>query len=196
MEIRGSARHPRNSRAIQMVGRTGVATKSGAFVALGLIVLMTFLILWSEPGVEAQIITTEREQVTLASVQVGDSTVSVIIAYQGDSALLTAAIPGSGGKSRYIPLMGSTYRGLPSFQLDVLSSTANDEIWLRLSQPRSEVLAHYRLGGDTALTQFGRIQLLATPFPEYLSGGPLPFPREGLNVARLRASIFHYDDDG
>ena|GEM_PF-5245377 len=136
----------------------------------------------------------EREQTTLASVQVGDYTISVMIAYQGDSALLMAVVPGSDGNPRYIPLMVSTYRGLPSFQLDMLSPDANDEIRIRMSKPRNEVLAHYRFGSATALTQFGPLKLLETPFPEYLSGGPVPFPKEGSNALRLRASFFHYDD--
>ena len=84
-------------------------------------------------------------------------------------------------------------RGISSFQLDVLSPVANDEIWIRMSKPRSEVLAYYRFGSDTALTQFGQIKLLETPFPEHLSGGPLPFPKERSD-AQLRASFFHYDN--
>lgn len=170
--------------------RTSVIARFAVLIALALILP----VLWSELRVEAQIVIAEPEQATLASVQVGDYTVSVMIAYQGDSALLMSAVPGSDGNPRYIPLMGSTYRGVPSFQLDVLSPDANDEIWIRMSKPRSEVLAHYRFGSETALTQFGRVKLLETPFPEHLSGGPIAFPKEGSDTPRLRASFFHYDD--
>lgn len=167
-----------------------MVARFAAFIVLSI----AFLVLWSEPHVEAQIVIAEREQATLVSVQVGDYTVSVMIAYQGDSARLMAAVPGSDGNPRYIPLMGSTYRGRPSFQLDVLSPDANDEIWIRMSKPRSEVLAHYCFGAETALTQFGRVKLLETLFPEHLSGGPVAFPKEGSDAPRLRASLFHYDD--
>lgn len=173
-----------------MVVRTSAFARFGALIALGL----ALLVLWSEPRVEAQVVIAEREQATLASVHVGDHTVSVMIAYQVDSALVMAAVPGSDGNPRYIPLIGSTYRGVPSFQLDVLSPDANDEIWIRMSKPQSEVLAHYRFGSETALTQFGRVKLLETPFPEHLSGGPVAFPKEGSDATRLRASFFYYDD--
>jgi len=167
-----------------------VIARFAALIALGLALLVP----WSEPRVEAQLVITEREQTTLASVQVGDYRVSMMIAYEGGSALLMAAVSGSDGNPRYIPLMVSTYRGMPSFQLDVLSPDANGEIRIRMSKPRSEVLAHYRFGSATALTRFGPLKLLGTPFPKYLNGGPVPFPKEGSNALRLRASFFHYDD--
>lgn len=166
------------------------AMERTVFAAFGL----ALLVLWSEPCVEAQVVIAEREQAMLGSVWVGDRAVSVMIAYQADSALLAAAVPGSDGSPRYIPLIGSTYRGVPSFQLDVLSSDSNDEMWIRMSGPRSEVLAQYRFGAETALTQFGRVQLLETLFPRHLSGGPVPFPQEGADASRLRASFYHYDD--
>lgn len=169
--------------------RANTMERIGVFAALGL----ALLVLWFEPHVEAQVVVTEREQATLGSVRVGVHTVSVIIAYQTDSALLAAAVPGSDGELRYIPLIGSTYRGVPSFRLDVLSPDSSDEMWIRMSGKRNETLAYYRFGADTALTQFGRVKLLATPFPEHLSGGPVPFPKEGSDTSRLRASFYHYD---
>ena len=170
--------------------RTSAIEKFGAFIALGL----ALIVLWSGARVEAQVVIAEREQETLGSVQVGDHTVSVKIAYQADSALLVAVVPGSEGNPRYIPLIGSTYRGVSSFQIDVLSPDSSNEIWIRMSWPRREVLAHYRLGSETALTQFGQVKLLETPFPQHLSGGPVAFPKEGLDAPRVRASFFHYDD--
>lgn len=170
--------------------RANTMDRIGVFAALGL----ALLVLWSEPRVEAQVVVAEREQATLGSVRVGDRTVSVMIAYQADSALLAAAVPGGDGNLRYIPLIGSTYRGVSSFRLDVLSPDSSDEMWIRMSGPRSEVLAYYRFGTETALTHFGRIKLLETLFPEHLSGGPVPFPKKGLDASRLRASFYHYDN--
>ena len=170
--------------------RANTMKRIGVFAALGLVLL----VLWSEPRLEAQAVVAEREQVTLGSVRVGDRMVSVMIAYQADSALLVAAVPGSDGNPRYSPLIGSTYRGVHSFRLDVLSPHSSDEMWIRTSEPRSEVLAYYHFGAETALTQFGRIKLLETPFPEHLSGGPVPFPKEDPNASQLRASFYHYDD--
>jgi len=106
----------------------------------------------------------------LGSVQVGEYTVSVMIAYQADSALPMISVPASDGNRQYIPLIGSAYRGIFPFQLDVLSPDVSNEIWIRMSKPRNEMLAHYRFGSETALTPFGRAKLLETPFPQYLSG--------------------------
>lgn len=170
--------------------RANAIEKIGVVTALGL----ALLVLWYEPRVEAQSLVAEREQAALGSVQIGDRTVSVIIAYQADSALLEAVVPGNDGTPKYIPIIGSTYRGVPSFRLDVLSPDSSDEIQIRMSEPRSEVLAHYRFGTEAALTQFGRVKLLETPYPDHLSGGPLPFPKEGSDAFRPRASFYHYDD--
>jgi hypothetical protein len=170
--------------------RVNPMEKIGAFAVVG----FALIVLWYEPRVEAQVFVADREQATLGSVRVGDRTVSVMIAYQADSALLVAAVSGGDGNPRYIPLIGSTYRGVHSFRLDVLSPDSSDEMWIRMSGPRSEVLAYYRFGAETALTQFGRVKLLETPFPEHLSGGPVPFPKEGPDASQLRASFYHYDD--
>lgn len=170
--------------------RVNAMERIGVFAVLGL----ALLVLWSEMRVEAQAVVAERKQATLGSVWVGDHKVSVVIAYQADSALLAAVVPGNDSNPRYIPLIGSTYRGVPSFRLDVLSPNSGNEMWIRMSRPRSEVLAHYRFGAETALTQFGRVKLLETLFPKHLSGGPVPFPKEGADAALLRASFYHYDD--
>ncbi len=169
--------------------RASVTERFGTFIMLG-----ALIILWPDLRVEAQVVIAEHEQETLGSVQVGNYAVLVKIAYQSDSALLAVAVPGSDGSSRYIPLIGSTYRGVSSFQLDLLSPDFNDEIWVWTSWPQRELLAYYRFGSETALTRFGRVKLLEMPFPQYLSGAPVRFPKEGAEIPRLRASFFHYDD--
>ncbi len=161
----------------------------GVFALLG----FALLALCSELRVEAQTVVAARKQATLGSVWIGDHEVSVMIAYQTDSALIAAAIPENEGKPRYIPLMGLTYRGVPSLQLDVLSSSSNDVMWIRMSGAQNELLAHYRFGDETALTRFGRIKLLKTLFPKHLGGGPVPFPKEGADTPLLRARFYHYD---
>ncbi len=190
LELWNDARRSSGRNREEVVVRLSTLQRGGAFVVLGL----ALLALWSKPRVEAQVVVAEREQATLGSVHVGKRSVSVMIAYQADSALLVVAVPGSSGNQRYIPLIASTYRGVPSFRLDLLSPDSNDEMRIRMSGPQQEVLAHYRFGEETALTQFGRVQLLETPFPEHLSGGPVPFPKEGSDVSRLRATFYHYDD--
>ena len=170
--------------SVKAMERIGVVT----------IMALALLALWSELCVEAQVVVAERKQAALGSVWIGDHEVSVMIAYQADSALLAAAVPGSEGSPRFIPLMGLTYRGVPSIQLDVLSPNSSDEMWIRMSGSQSEVLAHYRFGDETALTQFGCVKLLETLFPKHLSGGPVRFPKEGSEVSLLRASFYHYDD--
>lgn len=189
LEIRNDACHSKDRCGEEVVMRANAMKRIGVFAVLAL------LVLWSALRVEAQVVLAEREQVTLGSVRVGDHTVSLMIAYQADSALLVAAVPGSDGNPRYIPLIGSTYRGVHSFRLDVLSPDPSDDIWIRMSGPRSEVLAYYHFGAETALTQFGRVKLLETPFPEHLSGGPVPFPKEDPDASQLRASFYHYDDE-
>jgi len=154
---------------------------------------LTIIVMYSSACANAQVVTADQEQRTLGTVVVGNHPISVSIAYQADSALLTASIPGTDGKPKYIPLLGSTYRGISSFQLDVLSTSANDEIWIQMAKPRSEVLAHYRFGANTALTPFGSLELLNTPFPDHISGGPVAFPKQDSNTTQLRASFFHYD---
>ncbi len=158
--------------------------------------LLTLIVLSLVISIEAHsfIFTAEPEQKTLGSTQVGKHTVAMKIAYEADSALLIASVPGSDGSQKYIPLIASTYRGIPPFQIDVLSPDTNNEIWFKMSKPRNEILAHYRFGSETALTPFGHTKLLETPFPQYLNGSPIVFPKEGWDTTRLRASFFHYDD--
>ena len=71
--------------------RVNAMERIGVFAVLGLVLL----VLWSEMRVEAQVVVAERKQATLGSVWVGDHKVSLVIAYQADSALLAAVVPGS-----------------------------------------------------------------------------------------------------
>lgn len=164
--------------------------KIGVVVILGL----ALLAVWPHPRVGAQVAVAEQKIDTLGSIWIGDHKIVVMIAYQADSALLAAAVPGKHDTLQYIPLMGLTYRGVPSFQLDILSPNSAAEVWIRMSGSQSDVLAHYRFGEKTALTRFGRVKLLDTLFPKHLSGGPLQFPKAEPNVLLLRASFYHYDD--
>lgn len=113
----------------------------------------------------------------LKSAQIDDVSVKLLIAYSGDSAILAFSVAKSGGRERYVPIFGSTYRGIPAVTLKIIVSKLKDQMWVQSSWPDSTVLAYYRLGADTAITPFGTMSLLDTPFPEFLSGGPVEFPQ-------------------
>jgi len=149
------------------------------------------------PGLAAgqAVIEGDRSVRDLGSVQVDDASVRLLIAYSGDSALLELAVAKSGGPERYIPMFGSTYRGIPSVTLNVIVSKSKDQLWVQSSWPDSTVLAYYRLGADTATTPFGTMGLLDTPFPKLLSGGPQGFPQFDPSGVWTLASFYHPGDE-
>jgi hypothetical protein len=130
----------------------------------------------------------------LGSVQVDDASIRFLIAYSRDSALLAFSVAKSGGRERYVPLFGSTYRGVPKVTLNAIVSKSKDQLWIQSSWPDNEILAYYRLGGDTATTPFGTMSLLDTPFPEFLSGGPVGFPPFDPGGVQTLASFHHPGD--
>ena len=136
----------------------------------------------------------DRTVLHLRSAQIDDVSIKFLIAYSGDSAILEFSVAKSGGRERYVPLFGSTYRGIPAVTLKVIVSKLKDEMWVQSSWPDSAVLAYYRLGADTATTPFGTMGLLDTPFPKFLSGGPEGFPQfDPSNVWTLVS--FYYPGD-
>jgi hypothetical protein len=135
----------------------------------------------------------DRSVRDLGSVQVDDVSVKFLIAYSGDSALLAFSVTKSGGRERYVPMFGSTYRGIPKVTLIVIVSKSKDQMWVQSSWPDNEILAYYGLGADTATTPFGRIGLLDTPFPEFLSGGPVGFPRFDPSDVQVLATFYYQD---
>jgi len=144
----------------------------------------------------AQIVTEgDRAVRDLGSVQVGDASVKLLIAYSGDSALLEFSVAKDAGRERYVPMFGSTYRGIPEVTLKVIVSKSGDQLWVQSSWPDNAVLAYYRLGADTATTPFGTMGLLETPFPNVLSGGPQGFPQFDPGGVWTLAS-FYYPGDG
>lgn len=126
----------------------------------------------------------------LGSVQVDQTTVKILIAYSADAAILELALPGAAGET-YAPLFASTYRGIPSVNLDVYVSGAGDQIWVQSSWPDAPVLAYHLLGSDSAITSFGETALLETAFPETLSGGAVAFPVPDPQSVRKLASFYH-----
>lgn len=134
----------------------------------------------------------EHAQQILGSVQVDQTPVTFLIAYSADAAILEMALP-LGGADRYAPLFASTYRGIPAVGLDVYVSDAKDEIWVRSSWPDAQVLAYHHLGSDTAITPFGQMALLHSPFPDTLNGGPIAFPQMDPQRTQKAASFHIYD---
>ena len=101
----------------------------------------------------------------------------LLIVCSGDSALLEFSVTDGGSPEKYVPMFGSTYRGIPAVDLDVLVSKSEEEVWIRSSWPGSEVLAYHRFGTQTAITPYGEKELLDSSFPPVLSGGPVLFPQ-------------------
>lgn len=140
------------------------------------VILACLIVVLCRP-VGAQMVMEEDEmQHTLGSVQVGSHTVGFVIAYAGDAAILDLFVRDAHGLTRYAPLFASTYRGVPSVDLDIYVSASKEELWVRSSWSGSEVLAYHRLGTDTAMTGFGENVLIDTPMVDELSGGPRPYP--------------------
>ena len=126
---------------------------------------------------EGQAVIEDKIVTDLGSAQVDDQSLKLLIAYNSDSAILELSIAKSGGPQRYIPMFGSTYRGIPAVTLNIIISQSKDQLWVQSSWPDQPTLAYYRLGADTAITPFGTQGLLDTPFPPFLTGEPLGFPK-------------------
>jgi hypothetical protein len=136
----------------------------------------------------------DRSVFDLGSVQIDDLSVKFLIAYGSDSALLEFSVARGGGRERYVPMFGSTYRGIPEISLKVVVSKSKDQLWVQSSWPDSDILAYYRLGADTATTPFGMKGLLDTPFPEFLSGGPVGFPHFDPSDVQTLATFYYPGD--
>ncbi len=139
--------------------------------------------------------TTDKAMTEIGAVRVGDSTVRFQIASGGDFALLQLSVIGGDGVEMFVPIHASTYRGMPSVKLDVFTSRERDQIWVRSSWPDAPVLAWHRLSTETAVTSFGEVRLLGTPFPEVLSGGPVPFPDFDPAAAIRLATFYIHEAD-
>lgn len=154
--------------------------------------IISFIFLFTKLQAEEHKNSTEKELIPLGITKIGKHTVAIEIAYSYDSAILVAVVSGKNGNSRYIPLVASTYRGISSLRLDILSPDSNSEIWISTSWPEQETVAHYRFGSEKAITPFGEVELLKTPFPQHLSGAPKSFQKKDGNTLKVRASFYHY----
>ena len=128
-------------------------------------------------------------QRNLGAVQIGEHDVGLLIAYSGDAAILNLSV----AEGKYIPLFASTYRGVPSVDIDIYASKAMDEVWVYTSWQDQQVLAYHRFGTQDAITSFGKLDLLDTPFPMTLSGGPVPFPERVADTTVKIASFYHHE---
>lgn len=150
--------------------------------------------LLSGPPAMGQVVTgNDRAERVLGSVQVDAHAIKLLITYGGDAAVLAFSVTDGGGPEKYGPMFASTYRGMPSVSLDIFVSKAGDAVWIQSSWPGSEVLAYHRLGSNEAVTPFGKKDLLDTPFPSVLSGGPVAFPEFDPRDVAKRASFYHRD---
>lgn len=129
----------------------------------------------------------ERTQQPLGAVEIAGQSFGLAIAYRSDSAILELAVPQAGG-AKYLPLFASTTRGLPAMTVELYASAS--EIWVLSSLPGSPVLGYYRIGAGQGITGFGATALLDTPFPEALSGGPVPYPPFDPQTLRKTASFY------
>jgi hypothetical protein len=165
-----------------------------AFLGLTFLGLSWLAITFPDRAGGQAVIEDDRMILDLGSVHVGDASFKFLIAYSKDSALLAFSVAGSGGRERYVPLFASTYRGVPEVTLNAIVSKSKDQLWIQSSWPDNEILAYYRLGADAAITPFGTMGLLDTPFPQFLSGGPVGFPPFDPAGVQTLAS-FHYPGD-
>jgi len=152
---------------------------------------MCFALVFGQPATGQFAIGDDRAELVLGSVQVDKYTIKFLIACGGDSALLEFSVTDGKGSERYVPMFGSTYRGIPPVDLDVYVSKFKEELWVLSSWPGSEVLAYHRLGTQTAITPYGEKQLVDSSFPPVLSGGPVPFPTIDQDEVVKKASFYH-----
>jgi hypothetical protein len=160
-------------------------------VFFGLVWLAAIL---ANPARSQTVIGGDRTVRDLGSVQIDSVSIKFLIAYRGDSALLAFSVAKNGDRERYVPMFGSTNRGIPEVTLSVIVSKSKDQLWVQSSWPDNKILAHYRLGADTATTPFGTRGLLDTPFPEFLSGGPVPFPQFDPGGVQTLATFYYPGD--
>jgi hypothetical protein len=138
----------------------------------------------------------KTQKVALGEVRIGKERTELYIAYTWDAAILGFSVSNGTAPARYFPMYASTHRGVPSVVLDVFASTTEEEMWIRASWSGGELLAYHRIGADNAITQFGNVTSINQPMPEFLSGGPVPFPE--LNMANVvkKATFKHESEDG
>ena len=135
------------------------------------------------------------EKTVLGDLRIGNELESFYIAYGFDSAILGFSVSIGAGPARYFPIYGSTDRGIPSVTLEVFASKSEEEMWVRSSWRDNEILAYHRVGAETAIGEWGEMKFVEEPMPDFLSGGPFPFPvltRE--NVVK-KATFIHNDDE-
>ena len=131
----------------------------------------------------------EIETTTLGEVRVGKESAQLYVAYSFDAALLGLSVSTGAGPRRHFPLFASTYRGIPPVVLEVFASKSETELWIRSSWPDGEILAHHRVGAETALTPWGEMKALEKPMPDHLGGGPVPFPALVVEKAVKKATF-------
>ena len=127
----------------------------------------------------------------IGTVTIAETEIGLLIAYRPDSAVLQLSIQDHGDPVQYLPLMASTYRGIPPVDIDLYASRDDTVIWVLSSLPSREILAHYRLGAKTGQNAFGAAALSDTAFPDFLSGGPIPYPVFAPQAVSRRATFYH-----
>ena len=112
----------------------------------------------------------------LGVVDAGQDSLEFYIHYTPDAAVLGFATADDAGRRRYCPMYPSTYRGIPSVDLEVHASETGEEVWFRSSWAGYETLAHYRTGSDQCSTRYGDNALFAKPTPASLGGSSASLP--------------------
>ncbi len=112
----------------------------------------------------------------LGEVDAGQDSLEFYIHYTLDAAVLGFATADDTGRRRYCPMYPSTYRGIPSVDLEVHASDTGEEVWVRSSWTGYETLAHYRAGSDQCSTHYGDNALFAEPTPASLGGCSASLP--------------------
>jgi len=132
----------------------------------------------------------------IGSVQIGKTDIGLLIAYRPDGAILHLSIQTDGESTQYLPVIVSTHRGIDAVDVDFYVTHDDAEVWALSSLPGGEILAHYRLGANAGQTAFGPTTLSDTAFPEFISGGPIPYPAFDPQMVSRRATFYHRPDAG
>ena len=159
-----------------------------AFLIL-LCVFMTRLVyLPSEVGLLGAV---KPNHVTLGETNVKQTRFEVYASYDYDCAVLGLALPTPNKETRYLPLYGSTYRGLPPLKADLYVSDNEDGLWIEVSwkgQP-AQLLEYFPLDSDGSPELAPGDSFSSQPIPTSFSGYSNPSrPRDSdaINILSVR----------